>query len=94
MNLDHRSKSSGQKEMLMADDKEPLDLIPSDGRWVDEMEFRLIFVATFAIFVIGIFVLRLTPWRWGAHQRAKQKMSIIEEARETSSTITKLAFMG
>jgi hypothetical protein len=65
-----------------------------DARWVEEVEFRLIFVAAFIVFLTATAVSHLMPWRWGSGPRADGNASIIERAREASSTITGLAFMG
>ena len=78
----------------MAGDGETSVRARSDGRWVEEVEFRLIFVATFVVFVTATFVSHLMPWRWGSGPRADGNASIIERAREASSAITGFAFMG
>ena len=67
---------------------------PSDGRWVEEVEFRLIFVAAFIVFLTANVVSHLMPWRWGSGPRADGNASIIERAREASSKITGFAVMG
>jgi hypothetical protein len=80
--------------MSMNGDSKTSDHPLPDGRWSEELEFRLVFVAIFVIFFTAALVSRLVPWRWEFGPRAEKRMSIIEKARETSSTMTGLAFMG
>jgi hypothetical protein len=67
---------------------------PPDSRWMEELEFRLISVAVFVTILAVASVSYLMPWRWSFGPQAEKRKSIFEEAREASSTMTGIAFMG
>ena len=61
----------------------------------DALDFRLIYIASFIIFLASAALGRLMPWRWlgwssGSHRRG----SIVGEARAAANTFTPFAFMG
>ena len=55
----------------------------SDGKWVEEVEFRLIFVAAFIVFLAANVVSHLMPWRWGIRS-SRRRQCIDHRTREGS----------
>jgi hypothetical protein len=61
----------------------------------DAIEFRLIYIASFTIFLAGAAIERLMPWRWLAlWSGSRRRGSIIGEAKAAANTFTPFAFMG
>ncbi len=65
---------------------------PSKFKRTESLEFRLIFAAAFAIFLVAALAERLLPHRW-LHQSAARK-SVLEQAKEAANTCAAYAFMG
>jgi len=67
----------------------------SDGK-KRGIEYRLIFLITFGIFLIAALVELLLPWRWFAPRRAGEERagSIFAQAKESAGRCTAYAFMG
>ncbi len=59
----------------------------------EEGEFRLIFLASFALFLFAALISRAMPWNWGK-PRPGQPRSIIAEARAAANTAIPFAFMA
>lgn len=67
--------------------------LPREKR-AEAKEFRLIFLASFALYLVAAVVSRLTPWR-PARGRAKHSgVSIFGEARAAAYASIPLAFMS
>lgn len=62
-------------------------------RRAEAQEFRLIFLASFAFYLVAAIVARLTPWRATAVRR-RGGPSIIGEARASAYASIPLAFMA
>ncbi len=58
----------------------------------ESLEFRLIFVAAFAVFLVAATVERLLPLSW--FTRGAARKSIVEQAKEAANTCAAYAFMG
>ncbi len=58
----------------------------------ESLEFRLIFVAAFAVFLVTATVERLLPLSW--FKRGAARKSIVEQAKEAANTCAAYAFMG
>jgi hypothetical protein len=56
----------------------------------ESVEFRIIFAATFAVFLIAGIIERLLPWNWLTRRQA----SVVQQAWESAGTCTTYAFMG
>lgn len=59
----------------------------------EAQEFRLIFLASFPLFLAAAIVTRLTPWRAAARRRPGGP-SIFGEARASACASIPIAFMG
>lgn len=61
----------------------------------ESIEFRLIFIAAFAVFLVAATVERILPMRW-LRKRADRspRKSIFEQAKEAANTCAAYAFMG
>jgi hypothetical protein len=57
----------------------------------ETVEFRLIFAATFTVFLVAAMVARILPWQW---QQQRAGSSVFAEAKAAASTIVPFAFMG
>ncbi len=57
------------------------------------LEFRLIFTATFLVFLAAAVVARCLPWRWLPFTQDRPR-SLIDEARAAANTFIPFAFMG
>jgi hypothetical protein len=69
--------------------------LPSRTRKAQEGEFRLIFLASFVIFLLAGIVARLLPPRW--RRRVPGQVgyeSIFGEAKAAANTFVPFAFMG
>jgi hypothetical protein len=61
----------------------------------DAIEYRLIFAASFIVFLIAAVAERLMPWRWLLNRRpGTQGRSVLGQARESAGICTAYAFMG
>jgi hypothetical protein len=58
----------------------------------ESLEFRLIFVAAFVVFLVAAIVERLLPITWLRRERPKK--SIIQQAKDAANTCAAYAFMG
>lgn len=58
----------------------------------ESLEFRLIFIAAFAVFLVTATVERLLPITW--FKAGRKRQSIIEQAKEAANTCAAYAFMG
>lgn len=61
----------------------------------ESIEFRLIFIAAFAVFLVTATVERILPVHW-LRKRADRspRKSIFEQAKEAANTCAAYAFMG
>jgi len=59
----------------------------------DAIDFRLIYITSFIIFLASAALGRLMPWRWRGWSSGRRG-SIISEARAAANTFTPFAFMG
>ncbi len=66
----------------------------SGDQLVEQMQFGLIFVATFTVFVAGAFLTLLLPWTWPKRFRSNGSRWFIGRAWDKAGTFTELAFMG
>jgi hypothetical protein len=70
----------------------------NDGRTSDlnsdQIQFCLIFIATFAVLVSMAFIALLLPWRWSSRFGSDDKRWFIGRAWEEAGTFTELSFMG
>ncbi len=66
----------------------------SRDRLVEQMQFGLIFVATFVLLVAAASVELLLPWTWPRRFRSNEKNWFIGRAWDNAGTFTELAFMG
>jgi hypothetical protein len=60
----------------------------------DEVQFRLIFVATFMVLVAVALIAMLLPWTWSHRLHSGDKRGFIGRAWEEAGTFTELSFMG
>ena len=68
---------------------------PSRTRRVEAGEFRLIFLASFAIFLMVAVIERVLPSSWRSHALGHDGgKSIFGEARSAAHTFVPFAFMG
>lgn len=65
---------------------------PSKFKRTESVEFRLIFAASFAIFLVAALVERLLPHRW--LNRTVARKPVLEQAKEAANTCAAYAFMG
>jgi len=64
----------------------------SGGR---DIEFRLIYCASFIVFLIGTLVARLMPWHWLIiRSGSPRRGTIISEATAATNRFVPFAFMG
>jgi hypothetical protein len=62
---------------------------------LETAEFRLIFVASFIVFLLEAIALRAIPWRGRQHlPAAERKKSILAQARASIDRTIPFAFMG
>jgi hypothetical protein len=69
------------------------------GGWMscrntDQIQFCLIFIATFIALVSVSFVALLLPWKWSRRFHSDDKRWFIGRAWEDAGTFTELSFMG
>lgn len=76
--------------MAFTMDNRPKSL--SKFKRTESVEFRLIFAAAFAVFLIAATVERMLPLGW--LKRGQSRKSIIEQAKEAANTCAAYAFMG
>jgi hypothetical protein len=62
------------------------------ARREEAREFRLLYLLSFAIFLVAAVVARLLPWR--ERRPGQPSRSIVAEARAAANTFVPLAFMG
>jgi hypothetical protein len=68
---------------------------PSKTKREEALEFRLIFLASFAIFLVASLVTRVLPGGWRPYLPGTEgHLSIIGEARAAAHTFAPFAFMG
>lgn len=61
----------------------------------DAIQYRVIYVACFAVFLVAAIVERAMPWSWlGSRATAERRQSILEQAGEAAGTCTTYAFMS
>ena len=60
----------------------------------DEQEYRLLFAATFAVFLVGIVVIRLLRSLHGASRPVERRISLFAEAKATVNSCLAFGFMG
>ena len=60
----------------------------------DEQEYRLLFAATFIMFLVAAVVIRLFRSLRGAPRPAASRVSLFAEAKETANSSLAFAFMG
>jgi hypothetical protein len=65
-----------------------------DESRAEKVEFWLLYAAMFVLSIASELVALLLPWRWAGKSKLNRKTSVIERAREYSSTHAGLAFMG
>ncbi len=82
--------SQEDKTMAFTMDNRPKSL--SKFKRTESLEFRLIFAAAFAVFLVAATVERLLPLGW--FKRGQSRKSIIEQAKEAANTCAAYAFMG
>lgn len=69
--------------------------IPSRARREEAIEFRLILLASFAIFLVAALVTRVLPGGWRPLLPGSEgQLSIIGEAKAAAHTFAPFAFMG
>lgn len=59
----------------------------------ESIEFRLIFIAAFAVFLVAATVERLLPTSW-FKRNASRRESIFKQAKDAANTCAAYAFMG
>ncbi len=59
----------------------------------EQAQYRMLMAVSFAVFVVGAFIARLSPSRWRQAHRGEQR-SILEEARAAAQTSVPFAFMN
>lgn len=65
-----------------------------DLRAADERQYRLLYAATFAIFLLVALIIRLLPRTWDPLEREPgARRSILGDARTAASTTVGYAFM-
>ena len=60
----------------------------------DVSEYRLLFAAAVAIFLVAAVVSRLLPWNWRVAGGAQPKKSVVDEAWDAANTALPYAFMS
>lgn len=60
----------------------------------DTVEYRMVFAACIAVFLIAAVVTRLMPWRWWSGEAAGVRKSVVEEAWDAANTALPYAFMS
>jgi hypothetical protein len=59
------------------------------------IEYRLIFLVSFLLFVVATVIERLMPWTWlQASEDGQRRLSIVGKAWDAAETCTTYAFMG
>jgi hypothetical protein len=69
------------------------DSRPSD-RNSDQIQFCLIFIATFTVLLAMSLLALLLPWKWSRRFHSDDKRWFIGRAWEEAGTFTELSFMG
>jgi hypothetical protein len=60
----------------------------------EQVQFGLIFFATFVVLVAGALVGLLLPWTWPRRFRSDENKWFIGQAWHNAGTFTELSFMG
>ncbi len=61
----------------------------------DAVQYRVIYVVCFAVFLAAAIIERAMPWTWhGSRPKTERRQSILEQAREAAGTCTTYAFMS
>jgi hypothetical protein len=66
---------------------------PAD-RVVEQIQFNLIFAATFAVFLVTALITLLLPWTWRRRLLSDDKKWFVKRAWEDAGTFVELAYMG
>ncbi len=66
----------------------------SRDRLVEQVQFGIIFVASFVVLVAAASFELLLPWTWPRRFRSNEKNWFIGRAWDNAGTFTELAFMG
>ncbi len=66
----------------------------TSDRHTDQIQFCLIFIATFVVLMAAAFVALLLPWKWSRRLHSHDKRWFIGRAWEDAGTFTELSFMG
>ncbi len=70
-------------------------VVPSRVRREEAIEFRLILLVSFAVFLVAVLVARLLPGGWRPNLPGSEgQLSVIGEARAAARTFAPFAFMG
>lgn len=68
---------------------------PSRVRKEDTVEYRLIFMVSFVIFLVAALVARVLPRQWRPYPSGSSPYgSIFDEAKSAANTFVPFAFMG
>jgi len=67
---------------------------PPRERRADAQEFRLIYLASFAFYLVAAIASRLAPWGWASARNRGGGRSVFGEARAAAYASIPLAFMG
>ncbi len=78
---------------ISVDAKKPSSAAKRHGE-PDLIQFRLLYVICFTLFLIEALIHRLLPWTWFTEQGTARRYSVFEQARNAAGVCATYVFMA